>query len=229
MDSAKGNHRSKNNQCHLCQLTPGHPLLCHDCYNDLPWLNHRCPICALPRMLSSSYACGHCQKKPPAYRHIQAAFHYHFPLNELINQAKFEHQLHYIPLLAELLLDAIPPEHRFADLIVPVPMHWKKLKKRRVNHALLLARELGKRLSIPVADTQLLQKVRHTEPQKDLTRQQRQQNLRGSFAVSGTLPAHVALVDDVMTTGATIEEIARLLIRHQVQKVDGWVIARTPA
>lgn len=230
MMRTKGNHWLFSRHCLLCQLHPAqpHPHLCQACYNDLPWLEHRCPDCALPRELDSPLPCGHCQQSPPPWQQIQAACHYDFPVNELISRAKYQQQLHFIPLLAELLLDAIPPDQRQVDLIIPVPMDRQKLHKRKVNHALLLAQQLGNMLSIPVAD-HYLYKVRHTGQQKDLSRRQRQQNLKDSFAVSGNLPARIAVVDDVMTTGATLTEITRLLLRHQVKEVVGWVVARTDA
>ncbi len=228
MINLDGNNWLLNNQCLVCNLHPGEPLICHACYNDLPWLDHRCPRCALPRALDSPHPCGHCQKEPPRWQQIQAACHYDFPVNELISRAKYQQQLHFIPLLAELLLDAIPPDQRQVDLIIPVPMDRQKLRTRRVNHALLLAKQLGKALGTPVADHHL-HKVRYTGQQKDLSRRQRQQNLKGSFAVKGDLPARVAVVDDVMTTGATLAEITGLLLQHQVKEVVGWVVARTDA
>jgi len=215
-------------QCLLCNLQPAHNgYLCTDCYRELPWLGVHCPGCALPLTLQEPQYCGQCQQTPPLWQHIHAACRYDFPLNELISHAKYQQALHYIPLLAEILLEHLPRTRGLPRLILPVPMSARKLRQRQVNHAWLLARQLGQTLGIPVCD-QRLQKVRDTGQQKDLSRAVRLRNLHGSFAVTGPLPDHVAVVDDVMTTGSTLTEIARLLRRHGVQQVSGWVVARTP-
>lgn len=106
-------------------------------------------------------------------------------------------------------------------------MHWRKLQQRGFNQAYLIARHLSKLLEVPVAE-QILVKTRSTEQQRQLSKKQRQKNLRGSFSIHGSLPKHVAVIDDVMTTGTTLHEIALLLKDHQVEQVEGWVIARTP-
>lgn len=225
MTEHTGHNRILSKQCLLCNLHPGQPWLCRRCEEDLPHLEHACPHCALP--LSQSQPCGHCLKDPPPWQQITAAFQYEFPINELIGRAKYEHQLHFIPLLADLLLKRIPPAQQQIELILPVPMSRRKLRQRHVNHAFLLAKQLGKQLDIPVAPNALV-KIRETGQQKDLDRRVRQLNLRGSFAVKAQLPSSVAVVDDVITTGSTLAEITGLLAGHGVQKITAWVVARTP-
>ncbi|MCV6590201.1 MAG: ComF family protein [Marinobacterium sp.] len=213
--------------CLLCQLYPGQPHICAGCSRDLPWLGHCCPRCALPRILDSPHPCGECLQRPPPWQQVIAACHYDFPLNELISRAKYERQLHFIPLLADLLLARLQQLPALPEALIPVPMSRQKLQQRQVNHALLLARQLSKALAIPVLDEQL-HKRRDTVQQKDLNRAARQRNLHGSFSLRGPLPASVAIVDDVMTTGATLAEITGLLAGHGVKQCSGWVVARTP-
>ncbi|MBY4678533.1 ComF family protein [Marinobacterium arenosum] len=223
------NHWPNNQHCILCHLQPAPEGICPACRQDLPWLRLSCPRCALPRSLSSDAPCGHCQRRPPAYDRIQAACRYQFPIDQLISAIKYHRCVQYLPALSRLLAQRLVDSKPMPQLLVAVPMHSDKLYQRSYNQAWLLARHLSRQLQIPLAND-LLCKVRPTAQQMGLSRVERQRNLRGSFALSRqqALPQHVALIDDVMTTGTTMEEIARLLKYHGVSRVEGWVIARTP-
>lgn len=150
------------------------------------------------------------------------------PLDRLLPRAKFHGDLPSTRLLGRLmareLADAARPQ-----VLVPVPLHRDRLRRRGYDQALELARPLARALALPLRDD-LLRRVRATAPQSRLASPQRRRNLRGAFAVStsGALPMHVALVDDVMTTGATVEAAVTALRRAGVARVDVWVCARVP-
>lgn len=218
---------SKNNHCNLCQHPTSNKHICSACLADLPWLDTGCPRCALPYPTKSMQPCGNCLRDPKAFDQIIAACHYRFPIDQLISQLKYHQRPQLTPLLCQLFTYRLQAVDTFPELLIPVPMHWRKLQHRGFNQAYLIAQYLSKQLNIPIAEQTLI-KTRSTEQQRQLSRQQRQKNLRGSFSLHRTLPKHVAVVDDVMTTGTTMHEIALLLKNHQVERVDGWVIARTP-
>ncbi|WP_156042748.1 ComF family protein [Marinobacterium lacunae] len=217
--------------CHLCQIykadTHG---LCEACHSDLPWLISACHQCGepIPPRSDDIQLCRHCQQSPPAFDRTHAAFAYTFPINQLIPAIKYNRRpeaLGWLSLVfAQMLEDRIdsPPE-----LLLPVPLHpWRALK-RGFNQAGLIAGELGRHLRLPVHQG-LIRKRRATASQAGLDRSTRSANLFGSFRLTGTIPAHVALIDDVMTTGSTAQELARLLKGAGAQRVEVWVLARTP-
>lgn len=231
MNQDKGNNwLSINQPCALCRLAPArHTGLCDDCHADLPWLIGGCSRCAEPMPPPARGLCARCQQQPPAFENTVAAFSYEFPISQLIPALKYRRRpaplgwlsATFAELIAERLEDT-------PDLLVPVPMHpWQELS-RGFNQASLIAERLSRLLKIPLSE-QLLQKRRRTAHQAELNRQQRQANLRRSFSCRGPVPARVALIDDVMTTGTTVNELARLLKRRGAQQIQVWVLARTPA
>jgi ComF family protein len=150
----------------------------------------------------------------------------------LVGGIKFRARMNLIRLLGNLLADAllsadgaVPAEQPQA--ILPVPLHPARLRQRGYNQALELARVVGRRLSIPV-DASSCQRTRATRAQSELEERQRLQNIRGAFATTGRLPRHLAILDDVVTTGATVSELARALHRGGCERVDVWTLARTP-
>lgn len=231
MKKHKGNQRSLfNHTCALCQLYPASRQgLCEGCHADLPWLLGGCPRCAEPLVAGLQVQCPRCQQHPPAFDRTHAAFTYRFPLTELIPAIKYQRRptaLGWLSAtLAELLDDRLEQK---PQLLLPVPMHPWQLFRRGFNQAALIAEQLSGLLDIP-CDDRALRKIRNTSHQADLSRAERQANLRGSFACRGTLPAHVALIDDVMTTGSTADELAGLLRQQGVKQIEVWLLARTPA
>lgn len=220
--------------CLLCQAAVNRERqldLCAGCERDLPRIDWPCPRCGLALTESEySLTCGACLKNPPAWNHCSSAVAYAEPVNRLILQWK---QRGHSPagrvftrLLARQLAMQVIPMDR-PDAILPVPQHWQRHWRRGFNPAASIARQLGRELGLPVLGRQL-QRVQATPAQQGLTARQRRRNLKGAFTVSGTLPAHVALVDDVVTTGSTASEICRLLKKHGVERVDVWCLARTP-
>jgi ComF family protein len=223
---------NQSSLCILCELNLANATqLCHSCLTDLPWISHACLRCGTPLNTRdpSLLMCPSCQKKPPPFEQAIAPFEYRFPIDQLIQLAKFSNQSHYLTPLAELLcshilnLDTVT---QMPELIIPVPMHRKRLLERQYNQAALLGRQVAKRLRIPF-DTRLVIKNSDTPHQADLDRKARQKNLRNSFQCSQKPPSSVAVIDDVMTTGTTAAEISKALKRAGCQKVYIWTIAHT--
>jgi ComF family protein len=214
-------------RCLVCGEAGAHGRdLCAACAAALPWNRTACPGCALPN--THGDLCGACLASPPPVAATCAVFVYGFPLQRLVPRFKFHQDLAAGRLLAELMAPRLALAERPAAL-VPIPLHAARLRARGYDQALELARPLCRALEIPLLDHALLRR-RDTAPQSELDAVARRRNLRGAFAVrAGALvPAHVALVDDVMTTGATLHAAAKALLRAGAQRVDAWVCARAP-
>ncbi|MFN3843719.1 MAG: ComF family protein [Rehaibacterium terrae] len=201
--------------------------ICAICAETLPWNRVACPCCALP-LPAPAPACGRCLKKPPPFAATVAAFAYGFPVDRLLPRFKFHGDLAAGRALARGLLDMARHADR-PQALIPVPLHPRRLRERGYNQALELARPVGRALGIALRGDALA-RVRETAAQTELGALARRRNVRRAFEVrAGTLPPHVALVDDVMTTGATLAECAAALRRAGVARVDVWVAARAPA
>lgn len=218
--------------CLLCGRTVAAGLdLCPECRSELPHNRNPCRHCALPLPADAppGAPCGECLRRPPPFERCLAPFTYRSPLPELINGLKFRGRLSYSRLLSGLLLPAIAAEiHQPPELILPVPLHPARLRERGYNQALELARPLSHHLEIPL-ELRHCRRIRATPSQSGLEKKQRRRNIRGAFELSPEIGVrHVALVDDVVTTGSTVSELARLLRRHGVERVEVWALARTP-
>jgi ComF family protein len=219
--------------------------LCPACAAELPWLGRACPRCALPQpQLSPESAdhpptpCGRCLRRPPPQAATRAAFVYAPPLDALLPRLKFHGDLAAGRLLAQLMADALEAGRTSAatagtppwpDALIALPLHPARLRQRGYDQARELARPLARSLGLPLLDA-VLHRQRATAAQSRLDAAARRRNLRGAFAVTAglRLPAHIALVDDVMTTGATVEAAATALLRAGAQRVEVWVCARVP-
>lgn len=201
--------------------------LCSGCAADLPRNRVCCARCALP-LKTAAALCGECIKREPPFASTFAPFEYAHPLDLLLVRLKFARNLAAGRVLAELALAAfVQNKISTPQAIVPVPLHRDRLRERGYNQALELARPFSEALRVPVRE--ILVRQRATAAQSDLDAVARRRNVRGAFEVVGDdMPAHVALVDDVMTTGTTIRECARVLRRAGVERVDVWVLARAP-
>ena len=212
--------------CLLCGCPSRRALdLCTPCAAGLPLLTTACERCALP--LPAPGICGQCLQQPPPFAAALVACHHHHPVAGMIHRLKYGGDLAQAAPLATLLAqrlegrDTPPPE-----VLVPVPLHWRRLARRGFNQALELARPLGRLLDIPVA-TGLVQRQRATAFQVGLSRAERRRNLRRAFRVcTSTLPRHLALIDDVITTGSTLEALAGCLLDAGVDRVEVWAVAR---
>jgi len=215
--------------CRLCgSKTRGEPELCPSCRHDLPWLENACRQCAHPLHASHAHnLCGHCQKQPPAFDRTTALFHYRPPIDHLIRRFKFAEELQVGSLLSGLLAARLA--ERDGDLpgvLLPVPLHPARLRNRGFNQATEIARHVGRKLQIET-DYRLCRRKRNTQAQSLLSPTARRLNLRNAFAVHHPPGAlHVAIVDDVMTTGHTSNELARAVKKAGAERVEIWVIAR---
>jgi ComF family protein len=209
--------------CFLCGAHAGPSLLCASCEAQLPRLTaERCPVCALPS--PSGAVCGACLKDPPHYDATVAIFAYGFPLDRVIQALKYGGQLAAIPLLGNALAGHPPLA---ADLIVPLPLHARRLKERGFNQALEIARMLATRWRLPL-DFMACERSHDAVPQVSLPWSERKRNVRGTFSCHTSLKEkHIAAVDDVMTTGATLDEFARTLKKAGAARVTNLVVART--
>ena len=212
--------------CQLCAAHVSVDGLCEGCQQDLPRLPAtHCPICAVPT--GTADLCGQCLKRMPAFDTVRAAFVYTFPIDRLIQRLKFGGALAVSRLLGGELLAAIDASQR-PDMVIPMPLSKQRLRERGFNQASEIARPLMRALNIDL-DTDACERLRHTPPQMGLTLAQRRANLRDAFHCRRALGgAKIAVVDDVMTSGATLEEVARTLKRAGALRVSGWIVARTP-
>jgi ComF family protein len=218
-------------RCLLCAAPAPHGRdLCPGCLADFPHNHACCARCAQPLPEPAAH-CGACLKREPSYACAWAPYQYAHPLNLLEARFKFRRDLSAGRVLADLLVAAarLRWSHDLPDRLLCVPLHTTRLRERGYNQALELARPLSRALGIPLAHD-LLQRVRATRAQTGLDAKARRRNLRGAFvcAADAALPAHVVIVDDVMTTGSTVEECARVLRRAGVARVDVWALARAP-
>ena len=202
--------------------------LCAACRAGLPWNRHACVQCALPWAERDGPAarCGACLRLAVSpLQQTRAGFVYARPIDGLVRRFKFHQDLAAGHLLSSLMAEPL----RAASLplaIVPVPLHPARLRQRGYDQALELARPLARQLQLPLCHG--LRRIRSTAPQSELDAGARRRNLRGAFVAGRGLPAHVALLDDVMTTGATLHAAATALRRAGVIRVDAWVCARVP-
>jgi ComF family protein len=213
--------------CPICRA-PGDGI-CAGCDAVLPRNRHPCRRCALPLPASAARGseCPACQRRPPAFDRALAPLLYQAPVDDLVSRFKYHHQLDLGRLLAAALAEALQAHPFRPDLLLPVPMSADSLAARGFNQAAELAAQLSRRLAIPWAANRLRRdgSGRH---QRGLDRRARLRNLRGAFSTRGRLPAQVAIIDDVLTTGATVEEVSRTLRRAGVERIEVWTVARTP-
>ncbi|HBZ99351.1 MAG TPA: amidophosphoribosyltransferase, partial [Pseudomonas sp.] len=197
------------------------------------WLDGRCTVCAVP-LPSRGLVCGECLKRPPSYDHVEVPWRFAFPVDALITRFKHQARWPYGRLLGERLAHHL--EHAFADglprpdLLLPVPLARRRLRQRGFNQAQMLADWLSRPLGI-ATDARVLDRVLDTLAQQQLDAATRRRNLRQAFAIATAADVkgrHLALVDDVLTTGATAEALARLLKRAGAERVDVYCLARTP-
>lgn len=226
--------------CLLCGQPAGGSELCAPCRAELPRAGQACSACAIPLVVPGDppgnpggVLCGRCLRRPPPWDHALAALVYRFPVDRLVCRFKFNRDLTAGALLGRELLNAIRRgRQELPDAIVPVPLHRTRQFSRTFNQAELLARQLGRALDIPVHN-RLLARNRRTAAQSGLDAAGRRRNIRGAFRLSNVQAplaanCHVALVDDVLTTGVTLAECSRTLRRAGAARISVWVAARAP-
>lgn len=217
------------NRCILCGARGDDGLdLCAACRAELPYNHTACPRCGLPLPGDlPALMCGHCLRHPPRYARTLTLCRYTSPADHLIKQLKFHGKLAHARLLGELLAAQLatrietPPQR-----IIPVPLHRTRLRERGFNQSVELARPIAARFGIPI-DVRSCVRVRATPAQSTLPAAQRKANVRNAFHIRHSIPVrHVAILDDVITTGHTVNELAQALRRAGVPVVEVWAVAR---
>lgn len=191
-----------------------------------------CRCCGTPfeGEISSFFECSSCRDHHLHFHSARAAVRMTELMKKVIHDYKYHHALWFEPFLSELLLrcgsEEFDPQR--IQFLVPIPLHWKRKWDRSYNQSERLARLLSRGTGIPVA-ARLLKRVQPTPTQTRLTRAQRMENVRGAFVYAGRKPldgAGILLIDDVLTTGATASECAKVLMRNGAARVDVWTVAR---
>jgi len=209
--------------CLLCGAPSPSGVWCAECDAALPYMDTaQCPVCALPTLDGDT--CGNCLQHPPHFKRTVAVYAYAFPLDRLVLALKYGEKFH----LAKRLGDRLARRAKVRpDCLVAMPLHPLRLRERGFNQSLQLARSIGRQLDIPVLSF-ACQRVRNTPSQSALPWKERGKNMRKAFNCSADVAGkHVAVVDDVMTTGATLNELALALLNAGASEVSAWVIART--
>ena len=221
----QGFARALSQPCLLCGTRAHGGPLCPACLADLPRLPAtRCPLCAMPTPLGE--VCGACLKRPPVFDRCRAAFAYAHPTDVLVQRLKYGGELALAGFLADLLIAEIDTAI-LPDLILPMPLHPRRLGERGFNQAVEIGRALSARLDVPLA-INTCRRVRDTPAQAGLDLAERRRNLRGAFTCDAVLRGRrIALVDDVMTSGTSLDELARAVRRAGAVGVEAWVVART--
>lgn len=213
--------------CLLCDEDLYHTeVLCQACRDELPFIRHGCLYCGLP--LASEGLCPDCQKQKPLFQPVTVPLVYSGSARYLLQQLKFSALLPVISLFAELIAERRSELSALPDILVPVPLHPARLQQRGFNQAHELAKCLSNRLSI-ANEYRLVKKVRHTAAQSELhSIRQRQANIRNCFQIDGKIKnLHVAIVDDVITTGTTMKELSRTLLDAGARQVEVLAVCRT--
>ena len=213
--------------CLLCDEPAGTIAnLCDSCARELPTLPEPCATCGASA-IPHTKMCRACTTRPPPVDHTVCALAYAPPVDYLIGRLKFHRDLRVVPTLAGLLLRAVADEAA-ADWIAPVPITAARLRKRGFNQALEIARALGKSKGVRL--TKVVHRRRGAEiPQSSLPdTTARRANVADAFETRAAIGGHVVIVDDVVTTGATVNALARCLKRAGACRVDVWAAARTP-
>ena len=215
--------------CLLCGSPSRRAMdLCEPCAQDLPWNTHACAGCALPMDSAVKGLCERCRHRQLAFDGVCAPFLYQDEISRLLSRAKFQAKLTDLALVSELCATRLILEPEMPDELIPVPLSWRRMVTRGFNQASLIASHYGRRLGIPVRHD-LLKRRRHTLAQSGLSRRARLRNLVGAFETRGDLSGKsVALVDDVLTTGATVLAASKALRKAGAKRVVVWVCARTP-
>ena len=213
--------------CFLCKsISHNGQLICEYCQPTLPWNALACHQCARPLKVSTPLdLCGECLQKPNELDHCFAPLRYQQPISNFITQLKFNKKLLYSKSLSQLFLKSLSGK-LLPDIIIPVPLHSKRLRQRGFNQALELAKPISKKLKIPIIKYDCI-RIKNTQAQSELPLHKRISNIKNSFQYKGNIAKkNVVIFDDVLTTGNTLNELAKTLKHHGARTVSAWCIAR---
>ena len=215
--------------CLLCGDPGGRQLdLCSSCTASLPYNTHACRRCGTPLHSSApvDHLCGQCQKQPPEFDNTQTLLIYENPASYLIRALKFNAHYPCARLLGTLMAGKLSGVSNKPEQIIPVPLHAQRYHRRGFNQAIEIARPIARILNIPL-NLACCSLTRNTPPQARLSAKERKNNLKNAFTVvKAPLANHVAILDDVVTTGTTVDELAKALRRTGVKRIDVWACAR---
>ena len=214
-------------QCILCgvPVESATDRFCLSCHAELPLQPAGvCSCCGAPE--PGAAVCARCFPRAPAFDSCLSGCIYRYPVDLMLKKLKYRARLDLAHALAQPLLETAGRGLEVVpDCLLPVPLHRTRLRSRGFNQAREIARVLSQRLSLPI-DDQLLCRHRPTTQQFELRPEQRAKNVRGAFSLLKTIDyKNIAIVDDILTTGATAHELARLLKRHGAQHVQVWCLA----
>ena len=217
--------------CPLCKGSSNLAnTLCEPCLLSLPTLSWCCEKCKEPLPEGDSLLCRLCQKQDRPFNDCIIPFLYQSPVSDMVQRLKYSGKLIYLRPMVNRLIDSLEDHYQdkeWPEAIVPVPLHWWRLRTRGFNQAHLIAKRISNTLGIPIMSQKIRRK--QTPPQQGLSASKRRKNIRNTFTVGTAIGIkHIAIVDDVMTTGATFEELSRTLQKAGVKTVDLWCLARTP-
>jgi len=232
-------------RCLLCQKTVISPSanenieICPECLTGLPYNEVSCRRCAVPLVaeVEARVLCGRCIKKLPAFDYAYSPLHYEDDVIRLMRQFKFREKITFSRTLGEIMLDCWKVKEMKSDdigapdkldYLLPVPLHKSRMRQRGFNQSIELARVIAKKLNIPI-EYDAVSRVRSTSSQTGLNVLQRRKNIKGAFKVAQKISAkHVLIIDDVMTTGSTVNELASILKKAGVEQVGVLCLARAP-
>lgn len=208
-----------------------HLDLCASCKNNLPWVSNRCYACCRELTnINDAMVCDICRNNLPVFNRICALFAYQPPVIKLVTQLKFSRKLSVGMLMANLLAEAVVAQwyngQQLPQILIPVPLHKLRQRERGYNQAFEICKPLAKILNIPLG-AHICKRVKHTQRQSRLNRLQRNTNLTKAFTAKiDSRYKHIAIVDDVVTTGSTVRAMCVVLLRAGVETIDIWCVAR---
>ena len=211
--------------CLLCCQITTNKHICSICQKSLPWVTSSCRQCGV-QVNNSQVICGKCITHPKPWQQIIAPFHYTTPVNEWLTGIKFHQDLTSLTFLHETLKKAVDKHYsnkQKPSLIVPTPISKRRFIQRGYNQAYLLAKAFKK--THDIIPCHQCQRIKHTRPQSALPVKERKTNTRNAFKINAQLPKHVAILDDIFTTGSTVKNLAYALRKQGVEEIDIWVIA----
>jgi len=205
-------------------------VLCNDCSNKLPLITTQCTQCAIPIQTKvAAIKCAKCIHNPPFFDITIAPYRYQKPITNIIGQLKFKNKLSYASTLGKLLLPFILQTYTtdsLPSILIPIPLHKTRIQNRGYNQSYLISKYLSKKLNTPIQNN-LVERIKNTKAQVGLSAIRRHTNLKEAFACQQKIGySHIAIIDDVITTGQTASQVAKILKKQGASRVDIWTPAR---